>query len=502
MCSNCEQSYGKDSNGICVKCSDNISLYVRYFGLFVMSLFFLSYQGYVALKFNDISSQHRSLLKLLMNHNYYLTFLGSTSFHEQIDTFFDFDNKYATIIPQELANFDCFLSGYVDKENIEIFKIIIFSFFPLFICLLIVIIRLTARGISVLTESFSKKKKKIKKLSSEYFKILFFSSIIVTFYGFYTRLIVNTFTLLKCLSLDDSNRTYLQSDPNIQCWDSNDWHLTIIYFIFLPNLFIWCLGWPITLYIILFAKKYHETKSILTNISKKKRFHMEPSVKSQESKNSIANEKKTWSLRFLSKRKLTTRSRTEILLSEKQSEQIFEGSALFNFLTIDYKHTFYYWEGFFYTSNLLITTLSVLGSNLNLMSQVCLFIFIYFIMLLLNEKLKPFRYDYINNIASFSYFVMIATVLLSIQTTEDFQENMYFSALIIINVLFYTIWGIAFLKLFFNSLFKNCVTTIKILYKRFIYPYQMDSIKKEKIIPKKDKLKDDKIKFLKKTNPL
>ena len=172
--------------------------------------------------------------------------------------------------------FDCLIPLWIDKKYLAIFKIFLFSFMPLLICCLVILIRILIKALIFATKKFLKnQKKKIKNKFGVWkkLKLLFFSSIIVTFYGFYSRLIINTFILLKCISLNNSKTVFLQIDPNIECWINDGLHVNSIYFIFLPNLFIWCLGWPLFLYFVLIAKKYKEMKSIISKVSSRKKFN-------------------------------------------------------------------------------------------------------------------------------------------------------------------------------------------------------------------------------------
>lgn len=463
LCSNCNEYYGKDGDKNCIKCSDNKLNYLKYVIFLMASLSFLVYQSYVAVNFNHVSSQQRSLMKLLINHNYYLTFTATFSFKitNEIKEVIDADNKYGTVIPQEIANFDCFLTGYIDKENMEVNKILLFSLFPILICVLLVLIRLSLLRISFLVykkRQLKEENTKNTNLKAQETKTIVFASIIVVFYAFYSRLILNAFSLLKCINLDDSNRRFLAVDPNIQCWTYESVHPTLLISIFLPNLLIWCIGWPVFLYMILIVKRMKEIKTIKNTLSKRKKFTFEGKSKDFLNIDSKKSTEKKLSSFFgsISRRKHSeNQTQTKILISEKQSEEIFQKNVLFYFLTIDYKHNFYYWESFFYLTNLLITTVNTIEDHIGYLSQIGLLTFIYFIMLLLNEKLKPFRYDYVNNIASFSYTCMILTIVFLLMSRQGssffFQEALYTSCMILINAIFYVVW----IGLFANLIFKN-----------------------------------------------
>jgi hypothetical protein len=139
------------------------------------------------------------------------------------------------------------------------------------------------------------------------------------------------------------------------------------------------------------------------------------------------------------------------VLDSNQKDKIFHGNKLFRFLTIDYKPDYYYWEGFFYISNLIIATLNVTTSRFDSNSQGGIFISIYFAMLYINETIKPFRIEVVNKFNTFSYLTIILTlglVLMSMSSnTYNFQSTLYFYLMIILNVCFFTAWGVQFGKL-------------------------------------------------------
>ena len=202
--------------------------------LFLVSLFFISYQSFYALKFNEISSQFRSLIKILINHNYYLTFINTFSLElaEKIRSIMDFNNKYATVVPEEIASIDCFISGYASPEKIEFLKILMFSIFPFLICCLVILIRIFGKLIYMCrVYCFKKSQQEIKIVDEkiESFRVVIFSSVIVTFYSYYSRLILNAFILLKCITLDESQRTFLEIDPNVECWSAFIFNLFYFY---------------------------------------------------------------------------------------------------------------------------------------------------------------------------------------------------------------------------------------------------------------------------------
>ena len=361
---------------------------------------------------------------------------------------------------------------------------------------------------------------------------------------------MNTLQLLKCINLDKNSLTFLELDPNIECWIDGGFHFLILKSLFLLNFCIWCVGWPLALYVYLkvknvnaidnlkknFAVKKNRTlffdannsssrktaqilrtivpkrmmsnnnlsrlninennffkienkklcfeqdilkssskmhfDDLIQNISEKKIDLVSSSNKllskeisnknflfEQDSGSKIDSDhlmegfiKKRIDLVSLPKKICSQENsgssspqsldmnirkqpifqlekKDSILLNSKQKDQIFQTNNLSKFLTIDYKPDFYYWEGFFYISNLTIATLNVTTSRLDSNSQGGIFICIYFLMLMINELFQPFRHKMVNDFASFSYLTIIITigfVLMSLTSkNSSFQMNLY-----------------------------------------------------------------------------
>lgn len=591
LCSNCIDGFGKDTNGICHICTSESTLYIRFFIFSFLSILFLLYQSYVALNFNEVDIIKRSMLKILINHNYYLSFLQGmkVDWIGDIKAFSTYSDLYATSVPKDILNFDCFLSTSFKRESIPIAKVVIFSFFPLILFLILLVLRVFFLALSRLFSKLqSKRKLKKKRINdekkreipfiSEFFLIVG-ACLLITVYNYYSRLIMNTLQLLKCVELDQ-NISFLLLDPNIQCWDG--YHEYLLKTLFLLNFLLWCVGWPLFLFLLLKVKNYKSVRQFMKSISmlksrvsplnksidksflaknsqtsikainpiilkaeeredqrgnkelddlirknsRNKIFPIIPS-KTKESnfkmlygsekkipldkslnlnrniqivpnfgsekllskfspkkqskdhntlnmsnqlilknvlkqsididslrKNSVnsqdSNQKKDSILKRISKN-FSISQEPKLVLNLEQKDQIFQKNKIFRFLTIDYRADCYYWEGFFYLSNLVIATLNVTTITLDSNTQGGIFIMVYFSMLILNQLLKPFRYDSSNKLASFSYLTIIITiglVLMSITSVSfQFQSSLYFALMVFLNCVFYIFWGYKFGKI-------------------------------------------------------
>ena len=356
--------------------------------------------------------------------------------------------------------------------------------------------------------------KKVPKKSDITTKVylLFGSCFLITIYNFYSRLIMNTLKMLKCISLDQSNQTFLELDPNIECWISNGYHMYLLKTLFSLNFLVWCLGWPISLCVLLKVKNIQAIQKIMRNFSfgsprsshikendkssgrrKTNRFKtLNPKIVKSKEENTksfskVATQDPKSSELFVKtmyKNKLTTPNKKPdevsiktldskkslesagsktshhffsfldketIYLNPQQKDNIFKGNKILRFLTIDYKPEYYFWEAFFYLSNLTIAFLNVTTSRFDSNSQGGIFIVVYFIMLTINEVFKPFRHEIVSKFASLSYLTIIMTiglVLMSITSTNaSYAPSFYFGLMAAINLLFFAGWLIKFGKI-------------------------------------------------------
>ena len=318
------------------------------------------------------------------------------------------------------------------------------------------------------------------KTIAENIRLYFGSCFLVAIYNFYSRLISNSFQLLQCMNLDQTSTTYLEIDPNIRCWETNGLHVHLLKVLFLPNLIIWCVGWPLTLYVFLKFSYKVGIKFLKSKAGKTKRhsnFSRKylPQATEQKSGNNANSTNRPINLNSLNKgecikftysqnqfpeapqiksqnffarvmsRVTIVKNSSEILLSSRQKEGVFEESKLLRFLTVDYLPDYYYWEGFFYATNLLIAAMNVATSRFDIISKGAIYICIYFSMLVINQHTQPFRFKIVNQLASYSYIISLMTVGFVLMSSSN--STLYFAWIIIINISFYVLWVHCFLKL-------------------------------------------------------
>ena len=124
------------------------------------------------------------------------------------------------------------------------------------------------------------------------------------------------------------------------------------------------------------------------------------------------------------------------------------------------------------------------------MSQVSLFILTFFLILIINEKVKPFRYNYINKIAAFSYTIIIVTivfVLISADSNFNFQESLCFCSIVFFNIIFYVVWSLKFINLIFRNILMNFHVPFHSIYNSIIELFRCGNRKIENISRRREK---------------
>ena len=222
---------------------------------------------------------------------------------------------------------------------------------------------------------------------------------VIVFYNFYPRLLINAMQFLRCLEIDDSGLTYLESYPQIQCWQSD--HRFYLLTICLPNIVIWGLVAP-SLLLFLTVKTKKREKNIKAIFRKK----------------------------FLT--------------------SIFNSRELLGFITMDFREEFYYWENISYYIKFIVVTFIIASSQLHPASQGSLLILLFLFFFLLQERFKPYQHSFINNFKTFSYITTICTsafaIMASAKASNSNQKTSYLVLLFFANFLFYFGWTYHFLK--------------------------------------------------------
>jgi hypothetical protein len=131
---------------------------------------------------------------------------------------------------------------------------------------------------------------------------------------------------------------------------------------------------------------------------------------------------------------------------KNKSEAVKSGyyNNLLSYLTIDYTGPLYYWEIFTYLSKFIVVSSTVATSRFDPVSQGAVLILIFLIMFLIQERLRPYRFDYINDYKTCSYLTAICTAAFAIMASNKVissnQRASYLWCLLIVNGVFYLGW--------------------------------------------------------------
>ena len=408
LCSQCQISYGKNTDQKCVKCAQSIWLFIRFALISMAVMLFLVVQAMTALNFGPLNSQKRSFLKIIVDHFAFVSFISrfNIDWGTVLTQYFEISDKFVTTAPEEIFNFNCFLALiFDDVEFIEWINMILISLSPI-IFIFLVLSTLYAK-IWVMVFYKTRKEKDGTKESPGFMNNLL-SVFLVVFYNFYPRLILSAFFLFKCITINDSTDSFLEQNPDIMCWDRK--HISLILFLGLPNIVIWGFGIPILL--SLMALKF---KLLMDLTSKFKHWN-----------------------------------------------------DILNYLTIDYKASKYYWETFLFLQKLVVVAVSIFTSRLDAVSQGGIMILVFLVFFLIYEASSPSQYEIVNKYRVFSYMTTICTAAFAILSSNEENTTtmklLYLSCMLGSNTVFYFGWLIHFAKLqllSFQEGFKSLANFVK-----------------------------------------
>ena len=472
LCYNCESGYGLSNEKNCVACAVRSSVII----LLIFNFLVLLYQTIKAFdtKSENNESSSRSLMKLIINHNNYLNLLEAFRniiYNASLVTVLTYNKQINTVgTITDSTIFDCIIQGLVNKESLAITRVVVFSFFPLIVILMLFFIR-----IILICTPYIKTKMIEKNLLN-----IIISCFVCVLYSFYPRLVSNAFSLIKCIDLDDSGRTFLEIDPNIQCWQPM--HMFYIKSIFVPNFLIWIIGWLIVYFLALFfwksvkQRKHTSMKYDIQAANTENNPIMDRNSSARVGESATINKKFATQGTNVKFTESVVMNQSEMIkkkmtLSEKEKDEIFQKNKILRFLTQEYDTNYYYWDEFFFGSNLLVILLSLMSNTVTEVIFVEILIFVFLIMLIIVQKTQPFRFKEINSICLFSFSIIIATLycvanICFIKGEYQAQENTYFVLIFIFNGIFYLFWLYIFLyKQIFEKIVKYSVKFINALRK-------------------------------------
>ncbi len=202
---------------------------------------------------------------------------------------------------------------------------------------------------------------------------IFQSLWIICVYNMYSRIVMNSFSILKCITIDDSKNTYLEKLPDVVCWESSE-HKVLLLGIFIPSLSVWCIAWPLFLLRNLIIKK----KIILNSANSR-------------ILDSPLSTKKVGILEINTK----LEQNPDFL---RELEVLEDTHYIYKYLTLDYIPSAYYWEFYFYITNFIVSSLIYTTSSLHPVSQSSLIILTFVIMMLFSRIKSPFKLAVANDL--------------------------------------------------------------------------------------------------------
>ena len=255
LCFHCKKGYGRaKTNENCIECS---SLWVVYVKMFLSMIFIICYIALQAKIFSQIDRKDSNLailMKLLLNHFQTISLISLVELGWTLDFDFYFSlQNYLSFLTEDFFIIDCMVQNV--NQELLVQKIIFTILLPIILSIVMITFWIVTFLILLRKKNKSQNLKIIKFLSQK-MRI----SLLILIFILYPEILRKCFSLLNCLSIDDSyDYTVLSLSPNIQCWagDHPMWVLTVS----LPGLLIWGILSPLLILFILF--KYRKKIQIV-----------------------------------------------------------------------------------------------------------------------------------------------------------------------------------------------------------------------------------------------
>lgn len=430
LCQECVYGFGKYfSGGTCVVCKDYDALViVRLIIAFIILIVYLMFTSQQILK-NDRSSLFDEVSKVYINHFQKMSLIMLVDFSSLIaalKNFLNFLNSLSFLTDDIFSN-DCFVQHIISKNNadkIYFFKVFINLILPLilaFSCLILIFTR------SLYLRYYKSGKNKSSNILHK-FAILFF----ITIFIYYPLLTKMSLSLLNCVSLDESNKTYMYASPNLQCWDSI--HFIYFFGFGMTGILIFGVGFPTVLFITIHNHFKVMSKSNLKSSSfiicdDKTLKDIKPNKQLNFSGPNLSNDDL----------QSTDVFKQQNLILRKNSEE-FDSFRIYHFFYKDYKTNHYYWETTIFFQKFLLTLLQNLNQLIMPELRDFAFILILFVYLLMVIKLRPFKREFINRLEINSVVTALLTkycLMLAFSNYFNSTQKMMFMVLqLLLNIIF------------------------------------------------------------------
>lgn len=248
LCFQCKKGYAKIKyNSECSECG---ILYIIYIKLTLSILFIISYVIFQTKIFSEIEKKdpHLAILtKIFLNHFQTISLINMIDLGWTIDfdIYFSIQN-YLSFISEDFFIIDCFIQQI--DENLLYQKTIFAVLLPILLSIIMVFVWL------FIFFYLSVYRKKIDEKMSDFLINKMRMTFLIFVFFLYPEILRKSFTLLNCVSIDDSNIIQvLAKSPNIECWTFQHqlWVLTIS----LPGIVFWGIFAPFFILFILLKNK-------------------------------------------------------------------------------------------------------------------------------------------------------------------------------------------------------------------------------------------------------
>lgn len=382
LCFKCKEGYGKPSTySLCSLCTE-----IRTFTYFKIAFNFSIVLIYSLMSIRAlINSQKRAeyaevigiVVKICISHLQKMSIMTFLSLNGKIpkdmESFVGFLNTASLLNEDNFSN-ECLLRNFFDdSQNFYLYKVTFSLIVPLIesiICLIFLII---------INGFLSLRKHKGIITRKRIYMIFLIGGFV--FYPFVTKC---SLSLINCIALDNTSKTFLYLSPNILCWEGI--HKTFFFFIALFGIFFMGLLFP---WFLVFLIHRNIRKTFKKNKVGK-----------------IQNFSRKMSIEFFDNINTGSQKETE----GKNNDQI-EKKGIFYFFYRDYKNQFYYWECIIFMQkfflSLLPNLMEIVEEGLDIIFFGILFIYLFLIL-----RNKPFKIRKLNNLEVLSIFACVFSRLL------------------------------------------------------------------------------------------
>ena len=354
----------------------------------------LNAKALIVVQEDDPSAIMGLVSKICINHLQKMSIMTSLNMNGlslDMENFFNAIQICSFLNENNISN-ECLLRKfYNDSENFYIYKIFVSLIMPIlesFLCVIVLVI------FQIMMHF---KKNKMSSINLKRVYLIFLISCFL-FYPFVTKC---SLSMINCTHLDDSQTEYLVSSPNIICWQG--YHKNVFFVIGFLGIFLWGLGFPIILGILIGRNFKNSGPKILK----------------------IEN---------------ANYERKDVVSLQKNIHK--DKSEWYQFFCKDYKSQYYYWECIIFLQKFFLTLIpnlsELVGDKTDSLFLAVLYIYIFFLV-----KYSPFKVKALNNLELLSMvttgFTRVLLVFINSYFMNIFAVGFCSITMILINTCFFLI---------------------------------------------------------------